>query len=147
MHVFRSMIIDAEIDRVWAAVRAFDGVALWNPGVLSATLENGSPTATGTIRTLDIADGTVFRETLLAHSDVDRSYTYDILESALPVSGYVSTHRFVPITHTGQTLGIWESRFACTEDDAVEMETIVGDAIYIGGMSGLNAFLKEKNDG
>lgn len=147
MHVFRSMIIDTEIDRVWAAVRAFDGVAHWNPGVLSATLENGNSTATGSIRRLDIADGTVFRETLLAHSDVDRSYTYDIVESALPVTHYVSTHRFVPITHTGQTLGIWESRFTCAADDAAEMEKIVGDAIYIGAMSGLNTFLKENNNG
>ena len=32
MHVFRSMIIDADIARVWAAVRDFDGVAAWNPG-------------------------------------------------------------------------------------------------------------------
>ena len=147
MHVFRSMIIDAEINRVWAAVRAFDGVVQWNPGVIAATLENGAPTATGTIRKLDIADGTVFRETLLAHSDIDHYYTYDILESALPVTGYVSTHRFIPITHTGQTLSIWESHFNCTPNVADEMERTVGDAIYIGGMSGLNTFLKENKNG
>lgn len=147
MHVYRSMIIDADIRRVWAAVRAFDGVVQWNPGVVKATLENGAPTATGTIRKLDIADGTVFRETLLAHSDTDHFYTYDILDSALPVTNYVSTHRFLPITHTGQTLGIWESRFDCTPDVADEMDKVVGDAIYIGGMTGLNAYLKETDNG
>jgi mxaD protein len=141
------MIIDADITKVWAAVRAFDGVANWNPGVTTATLENGAATATGTIRKLDIPDGSVFRETLLAHSDAEHFYTYDILESALPVTGYVSTHRFVPITHTGQTLGIWESHFDCTPDVADEMEKIVGDAIYIGGMAGLNDFLKEAQNG
>ena len=94
MHVFRSMVIDAEICAVWSAVRNFDGVASWNPGVVKATLENGAPTATGTIRTLEIPDGTIFRETLLAHSDRDHFYTYDIIESPLPVSNYVSTHRF-----------------------------------------------------
>lgn len=147
MHVFRSLIIDAEIDRVWATVRAFDGVAHWNPGVESAKLENGAPTEVGTIRKLDIADGTVFRETLLAHSDAERSYTYDILQSALPVTGYVSTHRFIPITHTGQTLGIWESRFACAPEQVGEMEKIIGDVIYIGGMVGLNQYLKENENG
>jgi hypothetical protein len=141
------MVIDADIRRVWAAVRAFDGVVHWNPGVIGAALEGGAPTATGTIRKLDIADGTVFRETLLAHSDTDHFYTYDILESALPVTGYVSTHRFVPITHTGQTLGIWESRFECASKVADEMEKIVGDAIYIGGMTGLDQFLKETENG
>jgi len=141
------MIIDADISRVWAAVRAFDGVSHWNPGVVEASLENGSPTATGTVRKLDIADGTVFRETLLAHSDADHFYSYDILESPLPVTGYVSTHRFISITHTRQTLGIWKSRFECSPQDAVEMEKIVGDAIYIGGMNGLNQFLKETENG
>ena len=147
MHVFRSMILDARIDRVWAAVRAFDGVANWNPGVDTATLENGVATATGTIRSLQITDGTVFRETLLAHSDLDHFYTYDILESPLPVTGYVSTHRFLPVTHSGQTLGIWESRFTCAPEDADEMEKIVGDMIYIGGMTGLNNYLKEAQHG
>ena len=143
MHVFRSMIIDAPIDIVWAAVRDFDGVSNWNPGVVKATLEAGAPTATGTIRRLDIADGTVFRETLLTHSDRDHFYTYDILECPLPVCGYISTHRFIPITHMGQTLGIWESWFECAPDDATDMQQVVGDAIYIGGMTGLNAYLKE----
>lgn len=143
MHVFRSMVIDADIARVWQAVRAFDGVANWNPGVDRATLEHGAPTETGTIRSLQIPDGTVFRETLLAHSDVDYSYTYDILESPLPVSDYVSTHRFIPITATGQTLGIWESRFDCAAHVANEMDSLVGDTIYIGGMTGLNRYLQE----
>ena len=147
MHVYRSMIIDAPLDTVWQAVRAFDGVSAWNPAVEAATLENGAATATGTIRSLTIVDGTVFRETLLAHSDTERFYTYDIIESPLPVTGYVSTHRFLPVTHTRQTLSIWESRFECAPQDAEEMEKTVGDAIYIGGMAGLNQFLKENGNG
>ena len=147
MHVFRSMIIDAEIHRVWGAVRAFDGVAAWNPGVTQADLETGSPTATGTIRNLQIPDETVYRETLLAHSDAEWFYTYDIIESPLPVTDYVSTHRFIPITHSRQTLGIWESRFTCAAGDAAEMDHIVGDVIYVGGMAGLNQYLKENNNG
>lgn len=146
MQVFRSMIIDAPLNRVWAAVRAFDGVAAWNPGVTSANLDDGGATATGTVRVLQIADGTVFRETLLAHSDAETFYTYDIVDSPLPVTGYVSTHRFIPITHGGQTLGIWESRFECAPEDAAEMERVVGDEIYIGGMTGLNLFLKESQN-
>lgn len=142
MKVFRSMIIDAEIDNVWTLVRAFDGVATWNPGVSAARLETGAATEIGAIRHLAIPDGSVFRETLLAHSDLERFYTYDILESPLPVTDYVSTHRFIPITHSGQTLGIWESTFSCAEDQAAELTTIVGDQIYIGGMRGLNETLK-----
>ena len=143
MHVYRSMIIDAPIDRVWQAVRAFDGVVDWNPAVSGARMETGHATAVGSIRHLDIVDGSSFRETLLAHSDVEHFYTYDILDSPLPVTNYVSTHRFLPITHSAQTLGIWESTFDCDADVAADMDKTVGDAIYIGGMTGLNAFLKE----
>lgn len=147
MHVFRSMILEAPLPQVWAAVRAFDGVVHWNPGVTAARLGSGEPTAVGAVRTLDIADGTVFVETLLAHSDAEHFYTYDIVEGPLPVTNYISTHRFIPITATGQTLGIWESRFDCAPGDADEMDKVVGDQIYIGGMIGLNMFLKEAKDG
>ncbi len=141
MQVFRSLVIDAPLERVWAAVRAFDGVAAWNPAVTAARMESGRPTEVGAIRHLDIADGSVFRETLLAHSDREHFYTYDILESPLPVRDYVSTHRFIAITHSQQTLGIWESSFLCEEVVAAEMERVVGDDIYIGGMLGLAAHL------
>jgi ligand-binding SRPBCC domain-containing protein len=102
--VFRSVVLDAPVEEVWAAVRAFDGVVVWNPGVATARMETGSPTAVGSVRHLDIVDGTVFRETLLAHSDIEHFYTYDILESPLPCWNYVSTHRFVPITDGNEHL-------------------------------------------
>ncbi|MEO3415088.1 SRPBCC family protein [Roseovarius sp. CAU 1744] len=142
MHVFRSMILDAPIGTVWDAVRRFDGVARWNPGVSAARMETGDAATPGSIRRLDIVDGTVFRETLLELSDLRHFYTYDILESPLPVRNYISTHRFLPVTATNQTLGIWESRFECEAEVADEMGRIVGDDIYVGGMTGLNTYLK-----
>ena len=144
MKVMRSVIIEAPVDRVWAAVRTFDGVVNWNPGVTAARMESGSPTAVGAIRHLDIVDGTVFRETLLAHSDIDRFYAYDIIEGPLPCSDYVSVHRFLPITEGDMTLGIWEGTFDCAPADAESLEAIVGDQIYRDGMLGLNAYLKEQ---
>ncbi len=143
MKVYRSVILDAPIEAVWADVRAFDGVVNWNPGVVGARMESGSSTAVGSIRHLDIADGTVFRETLLAHSDREHFYTYDIVEGPLPCTNYVSTHRFVRITEGEKTLGIWEGEFDCTPEDEESLETTVGDMIYRDGMRGLNAYLKE----
>lgn len=142
MKVFRSVIIESPIDRVWAAVRGFDRVVDWNPGVTAARIESGSPTGVGSIRRLDIADGTVFRETLLAHSDVERFYTYDIVEGPLPCKDYVSTYRFIPITDGDMTLGIWSGEFTCDPADAQSLDTIVGDQIYRDAMRGLNDFLK-----
>ena len=142
MKVFRSVIIGAPIAVVWAAVRAFDGVADWNPGVTAARMETGSPTSVGAIRHLDIVDGTIFRETLLAHSDLEHFYSYDIVEGPLPCSNYLSTHRFIPITDGDKTLGIWEGQFDCAREDEAQLEAIVGDTIYRDGMRGLDAYLK-----
>ncbi len=147
MHVFRSMVLDAPIDQVWSLVRSFDGVAGWNPAVSAARMESGSAITPGSIRHLDIVDGSVFRETLLALSDRDYYYSYDIIDCPLPVRNYVSTHRFVPITHGSRTLGIWESHFDCDADVAAQMNEVVGDQIYIGGMTGLNATLAGATNG
>lgn len=141
------MVLDAPVDVVWSLVRSFDGVAAWNPGVAAARMETGSATEPGNIRHLDIADGTVFRETLLELSDLERFYTYDIVEGPLPVTRYVSTHRFIPITDSQQTLGIWEGWFDCAAELQQEMDAVVGDQIYINGMKGLNAKLKELHHG
>ena len=145
MKVFRSVVIDAPIARAWSAVRRFDGVADWNPGVVAARMESGAPTAVGSVRHLDIADGTVFRETLLAHSDLEHFYSYDIIEGPLPCSNYLSTHRFVPITDGDRTLGIWQGEFDCASEDEARLEEVVGDLIYRDGMRGLNAYLKEQD--
>lgn len=142
MKVFTSVVLDAPIARVWATVRAFDGVAKWNPGVTAARMESGSPTQVGSVRHLDIADGTVFRETLLALSDLERCYSYDIVEGPLPCSNYVSTHRFVPITDGDRTLGVWEGRFDCAPGDRAELAVVIGERIYRDGMRGLNSYLK-----
>ena len=144
MKVMRSVLIDAPLDRVWRAVRQFDGVATWNPGVVEARLETGRPTEVGAIRSLDIVDGSVFRETLLAHSDLDCFYTYDIIESPLPCRNYLSTHRLVPVTEGNLTLGIWEGTFDCDASDEPMLDAIVGDGIYRDAQLGLKQFLLEQ---
>ena len=142
MKVMRSVILEAPIEKVWAAVRSFDGVVNWNPGVAGARMESGSPSAVGSVRHLDIVEGSVFRETLLAHSDMDRLYAYDIVEGPLPCTDYVSVHRFLAITEGDVTLGIWTGEFNCDAADANKLETIVGDQIYRDGMLGLNEYLR-----
>lgn len=144
MKVTRSVVIDAPIGDVWQAVRRFDGVAAWNPGVTAATLESGAPTEVGAVRKLDIVDGSVFRETLLAHSDLEFFYTYDIIESPLECSNYIACHRFIEITEGNKTLGIWQGEFDCDPADADELESIIGDAIYRDAQLALDKYMQEQ---
>ncbi len=145
MKVSASVIINAPIEQVWAAVRCFDAVANWNPGVTAATMESGSPTAVGSVRKLNIVDGSVFRETLLAHSDLEYYYSYDIIESPLPCRNYIATHRFIEITDGNKTLGIWQGEFDCDTEHEKDLRTIIGEQIYRDGQRGLNSYLQEKN--
>ena len=147
MKVERSVIIEAPIDRVWSVVREFDGVAKWNPGVVSARMESGDPATVGSIRHLDIADGTIYRETLLAHSDTDRYYSYDIVEGPLPCTDYVSMHRFLPAAEGEHSLGIWTGEFECEPSERAALEEIVGERIYVDGMRGLNEYMKGGSHG
>lgn len=140
----RSVVIDAPISDVWARVRQFDGVADWNPGVALATLESGSSTEVGAIRRLEIIDGSVFRETLLAHSDLEHFYSYDIIESPLPCRNYLSSHRFIEITDGSRTLGIWQGEFDCAPDDEQILEANVGDGIYLAAQQALNLAMQDK---
>lgn len=144
MKIMRSVIIDAPLESVWSVVRKFDAVVNWNPGVSGAAMETGSATAVGSVRHLDIADGSVFRETLLAHSDLEHFYSYDIIESPLPCSNYLSTHRFLQITEGNRTLGIWQGRFDCDRADEVSLEAIIGDSIYRDAQYGLNRYMQEQ---
>ena len=145
MKVWRSVVIDAPIKQVWSAIRRFDGVANWNGGVTAAILESGAATEVGAVRKLDIIDGSVFRETLLAHSDVEHFYTYDIIDSPLPCSNYIACHRLIEITEGNKTLGIWQGEFDCDPTDAESLESIVGDGIYRNAQLSLNNYLKDSS--
>jgi len=47
MKILRSMVLDAPVAEIRAAVRAFDVVVDWNPGVIAARMESGSPFRSG----------------------------------------------------------------------------------------------------
>lgn len=143
MKVMRSVIIEAPINKVWSVIRQFDGVHRWNPGVSAASLELGDSTSVGAVRKLDIVDGSVFRETLLAHSDLEHFYTYDIIDSPLPCRHYVACHRLIEITDGNVTLGVWSGEFECDASDTDELESIVGDGIYLSAQQALNQYIKE----
>ena len=47
MKVLRSMVLDAPVAQFRAAVRAFDAVIDWSPGVIAVRMESGSPFRSG----------------------------------------------------------------------------------------------------
>jgi polyketide cyclase/dehydrase/lipid transport protein len=110
--VFVSSVIDAPAEEVWAVIRRFDAVTEWLPFVKSSPIEDGGdPTRVGCIRVLTQTDGEVFREVLLALSDVERFYSYTFVTSPVPVRNHCTTLRVCPITDGSRSYVEWSSVF------------------------------------
>src|SRR5215470_19700567 len=94
---FYSTVLDHSAGEVWAVIRAFDHY-VW-AGVPAETVIEGGKAGdqVGAVRRV-ATQGAALRQKLLAHSDVERSYTYALCEpSPFPVRDYVATIRVTPV--------------------------------------------------
>jgi Polyketide cyclase / dehydrase and lipid transport len=127
--------VGAGPDAAWAAIGDFCGIAGWHPAVEACGLsERGGKT----LRTLSLKGGGTIVEELVARDEADRSYTYRIVESPLPVANYEST---IEVEDAGGTVIVWSGTFdAKGAPDADAVGVIEG--IYQGGLDSLAAKLK-----
>lgn len=139
----QSTVIDAPIDAVWSILRDFNGHDRWHPAIASSRIDDGAPVdAVGAVRRFRLADGSAFREQLLSLSDKDRSFTYCLLESPLPLIGYVASVRLKPVTDTNRTFWEWSSEFHPPALRRDELVSIVRDGIYKAGFEALRSMLR-----
>ena len=129
--VFTSSVIDAPADEVWARIRDFNGLPSWNPVVVESHIEGDAPSdAVGCVRNFTLEDGGQLREQLLELSDHRRSCTYSILESPMPVEGYVATLRCLPITDGARTYVEWTAEFDCPADEEAGLVERIGQGVF-----------------
>ena len=145
INVIRSAVIDAPIDQVWALLRDFNSHRIWHPAVVRSTMENDvEGDVVGGVRSFSLSDGAELREQLLCHNDRDRSFTYCILDSPLPLFDYMATVQLKPVTDGHQTFWDWRAQFRAPDDRAAELEKLVGRQIYEAGFTGLRRHLAEQ---
>ena len=144
--VYRSAVIDAPADRVWALVRDFNALPKWHPAIASSEIEGGLPSdRVGCVRRFTLrSDGGLLREQLLGLSDLDRTYTYNILISPMPVANYQATMRFTPITAGNKTLGEWWAQFDVTSGPEQATVSDIGDNVFVVGFASINKLLAGK---
>lgn len=136
--VYTSSVIDAPADRVWAAIRDFNGLPNWHPLVRDSRIEGNPPAdRVGCIRNFNLKDGGNIREQLVALSDYDYSYTYTILESPMGVSNYVATLKVTPITDGGRSFAEWTVEFDCPPGREAELARDIGTGVFQGGFDAL----------
>jgi len=112
---YYSTIFEQTADQVWAAIRDF-GNYTWAENVSESYIEEGkSGDTVGAIRSARINNTDVYhRQRLLAHSDLDRFYTYEFCEPfPYPVRNCVVTLRVTPITDGNRAFVEWSGTFDC----------------------------------
>lgn len=134
---YRSAVIPAPIDRVWAVVRDFDGLPAWHPAIETSTLDSGGEGQVGSVRRLTLGDGGVVVERLVALDDDEHRLVYAITESPFAVRRYVSTMHLSPITETGETFMEWFAEYDGDGSDEEGLNALFGDGVFAGGCGGL----------
>lgn len=122
VRIYVSDVIEAPIEKVWALVRDFNGMPGWHPFIRDSEIENGLPSdAVGCVRSFHLANGGHLREKLLSLSDRDHRCVYCILDSPLPVTGYVASYRLLPITEGDRTFIDWWAEFEVSAADEAKV--------------------------
>ena len=148
LHVTETVEIKAPPDKVWAAIKDFDGLAKWHPGFASDELVSGGNGKVGAVRKLTIKDGPVITERLLAYDEAKHSFRYTITESPLPITHYTSTIS-LQARSPGLTRVTWSGRFKRknVSDNPPEAESDAGvtkliKGVYRGGLDNLKKLLE-----
>ena len=138
--VYTSSVIGAPAERVWAAIRDFNGLPDWHPAIAESRIEGGAPPdQVGCVRAFRLKDGGSIRERLLALSDYDYSCTYSILESPMGVENYVATLKLTPITDGGRSFAEWSAEFDCPPEREAELVALIGREVFQGGFDSLKS--------
>lgn len=138
IRVTTSSVIEAAAETVWTAIRGFNTLPEWLPGITASQIEDGSdPDRLGCIRELTLANGGRLREQMVGFSDADRSVTYTILICPLPLQNYVSTLRLLPVTDGARSFIEWTAEFDVSAEHEADMRRVIGQDIHQAGFDSL----------
>jgi hypothetical protein len=132
VHVSATLHVPAQA--VWNMIGGFNELARWHPAVVRSeeSLEDDT-----TIRRLTLADGGTVTARLERHDDRERSYSYTIIDTPLPVAEY-RAHLRVRESDDGQSCTVdWSSEFDPAGDtpESVAVRAIRG--VYEAGFDNL----------
>jgi hypothetical protein len=112
---YYSTVIDQPADRVWSVIRDFNSYPVWVEGIKESHIEDGKAgDAVGAIRNFSNGDARI-RQRLLAHSDLDRFYTFESCEPLGAITYYQGTGRVTPIVDGNRAFVEWSTVFDCPE--------------------------------
>jgi Polyketide cyclase / dehydrase and lipid transport len=133
-----SSVIDAPLVEVWKHLRSFDGIGNYYSAVRGVDLADGKMgDQVGVLRTASLDGGSQIQERLVALSDLDHSFSYQLIDDdSLPLRAYTANVRLLPVTNGDRTFIEWHSEYEITGDPA-EVHNFVENEIYLACMKGL----------
>jgi hypothetical protein len=115
--VYYSTVFEQTADQVWHAIRDFNSYPEWVTSVSESRIEDGkSGDAVGAVRNF-VEYGARIRQRLLAHSDLDRSYTYESCGPLGAISYYRGTARVTPIIDRNGAFVEWSVSVECPDEE------------------------------
>ena len=125
VEVHQMLTVKGAPDAVWQKVGDFCAIKDWHPAVKACVVsEEGGVT----FRTLTLPDGGAIKEKLLEKTDT--SYSYEIIESPLPVQNYRAT--FSIMGHGDATMIDWKSTFDAKDASDADAEGVIAGIFKAG---------------
>lgn len=139
-----SGVIAADADTAWQVLRDFTSAARWAGEIVSCVMEGGAGVSeVGAIRRMTFDTGAVARERLLALSDRERFFEYELLPpEELPFEGYLGKLQVLPLSG-GRSVVIWSSSLTATGGNPGEAGEFLSRA-YQAGIAALGAHLSRE---
>jgi len=138
---YASMLIDAPVEAVWAAVRDFGDMS-WLPGVVDCRIEGGRDSdSVGCVRVFAIGDGATASERLLELDDSRYRFVYSFVKPAFPIENYVATFELIPVTDGNRTFAQWSATFDEAPDDRGKYSDIVSQHVFAAGLASLKGLV------
>jgi hypothetical protein len=127
--VHYSTVLEQTADQVWAVLRDFNSYPVWVESVTESHIEESkSGDAVGCIR--NFAEyGTRIRQRLVAHSDVDRFYTYESCEPLGSITHYQGTGRVTPVVEGNRAFVEWSITFECPTEEQPNCTRLLEEAM------------------
>jgi uncharacterized membrane protein len=127
--VHYSTVLEQTADQVWGVLRDFNSYPVWVESVTESHIEEGkSGDAVGCVR--NFAEyGTRIRQRLVAHSDVDRFYTYESCEPLGSITYYQGTGRVTPVVEGNRAFVEWSITFECPAEEQPNCTRLLEEAM------------------
>lgn len=124
-----STVFEQTADQVWSVIRDFNSYPVWVTSVTESHIEEGKTGDTvGAIRNF-VEYGTRIRQRLVAHSDLDRFYTYESCEPLGAITFYQGTGRIIPIVDGNRAFMEWSVNFECPESERANCVKLLQEAM------------------